>query len=53
MFDKLSSKVYICYLVFGIADLDITNYTDDDMPYTCSSELVVATLHCKNTKSVQ
>ena len=35
-------NIYICDLFFGIGDLDIASYADDNMPYTFSSELDVA-----------
>ena len=35
-------NIYICDLVFGIGDLDITSYADGNTPYTFSSELDVA-----------
>ena len=35
-------NIYICHLFFGIADLDIASYADDNTPYTFSSELDVA-----------
>ena len=31
-------NMYICDLFFGIGDLDVASYTDDNMPYTFSSE---------------
>ena len=33
---------YSCHLFFGIGDLDIASYADDNTPYTFSSELDVA-----------
>ena len=38
----LSFNIYICDLFFGIGDLDIASYADDNTPYTFSSELDVA-----------
>ena len=35
-------NIYICDLFFGIGDLDIASYADDNTPYTFSSELDVA-----------
>ena len=35
-------NIYICDLIFGIGDLDIASYADDNTPYTFSSELDVA-----------
>ena len=35
-------NIYICDLFFGITDLDIASYTDDNTPYTFSSELYLA-----------
>ena len=32
-------NIYICDLFFGIGDLDIAGYADDNTPYTFSSEL--------------
>ena len=35
-------NIYICDLFFGIGDLDIASYADDNTPHTFSSELDVA-----------
>ena len=35
-------NTYICDLFYGIGDLDIASYADDNTPYTFSSELDVA-----------
>ena len=39
---SLLFNIYICDLFFGIGDLDIASYADDNTPYTFSSELDVA-----------
>ena len=39
---SLLFNIYICDLFFGIGDLDIDGYADDNTPYTFSSELDVS-----------
>ena len=43
-------NIYICDLFFGIGDLDIASYADDNTPYTFSSALDVA---LKNSEVIQ
>ena len=44
-------NIYICDLFFGIGDLDIASYADDNTGYTFSSELDL--WHCKNSEVIQ
>lgn len=39
---SLLFNIHICDLFFGIEDLDIASYADNNTPYTFSSELDVA-----------
>ena len=46
--DPLLFNIHICDLLFGIGDLDIASYADDNTPYAFSSEL---DLSLKNLRS--
>ena len=41
-------NLHICDLFFGIGDLDLTSYVDNNTPYTFSSELNVALKKLRN-----
>ena len=43
-------NIYICDLAFGIGDLNIPSYADDNAPYNFASELNVA---LKNSEIIQ
>ena len=40
IFRPLLFNIYICDLFFGIGDLDMASYADDNMPCTFSSEVL-------------